>query len=157
MQASVVCVYLSLWVYQSGADVCSHEFVVHGDPSLWVHHSGDDVFLQELCVVGDLHCGFKKVELMSVCWNQLLAVACHRGFTKVELMSVCRNQLLLAVARQRGFTKVVLGDTATLLSVRIMTDMAKGKGSQVSFDTVSQLCVCVCVCVCMCVCVRTCM
>ena len=62
---------------------------------------------------------------------------------------VCRNQLLLAVARQRGFSKVVLGDTATLLSVRIMTDMAKGKGAQVSFDTVSvsQLHVFVCVCV----------
>ena len=57
----------------------------------------------------------------------------------VVSMFVCRNQLLLAVARQHGFSKVVLGDTATLLSVRIMTDMAKGKGAQVSFDTVSQL------------------
>ena len=65
----------------------------------------------------------------------------------VMSMFVCRNQLLLAVARQHGFSKVVLGDTATLLSMRIMTDMAKGKGAQVSFDTVSvsQLHVYVCV------------
>ncbi|KAK7113947.1 cytoplasmic tRNA 2-thiolation protein 2-A-like isoform X1 [Littorina saxatilis] len=54
---------------------------------------------------------------------------------KEEFIRVLRNQVLLGVARERGFTKVVVGDTATALSVRIMTDMAKGKGSQVSFDT----------------------
>ncbi|XP_076449323.1 cytoplasmic tRNA 2-thiolation protein 2-like isoform X2 [Babylonia areolata] len=54
---------------------------------------------------------------------------------KEEFIRVLRNQLLVAVARQLGWRKVVVGDTATLLSVRIMTDMAKGKGSQVSLDT----------------------
>ena len=71
-------------------------------------------------------------------------------FAGISGVSVCcRNQLLLAVARQHGFSKVVQGDTATLLSVRIMTDMAKGKGAQVSFDTVSvnQRHACVCVCI----------
>ncbi|KAL8574603.1 hypothetical protein ACOMHN_061603 [Nucella lapillus] len=55
--------------------------------------------------------------------------------SKEEFIRVLKNQLLVEAARQRGFGKVVVGDTATHLSIRIMTDMAKGKGAQVSFDT----------------------
>lgn len=54
---------------------------------------------------------------------------------KEEFIRVLRNQLLVEAARERGFSKVVVADTATHLSIRIMTDFAKGKGAQVSFDT----------------------
>lgn len=43
----------------------------------------------------------------------------------------------MAAARRHGFDKILVGECSTRLSVRILTDMAEGRGSQVASDTVS--------------------
>ncbi|XP_059172755.1 cytoplasmic tRNA 2-thiolation protein 2-like [Physella acuta] len=46
-----------------------------------------------------------------------------------------RNQLLAAAARKLGVTKVLTAESATRLAVRILSDVAQGRGSQVSLNT----------------------
>ncbi|RUS92174.1 hypothetical protein EGW08_000027 [Elysia chlorotica] len=47
-----------------------------------------------------------------------------------------RNQLLVAAAQQLGFSKILTAESSTRLAVRILSDIAQGRGSQVSLDTV---------------------
>ena len=57
-------------------------------------------------------------------------LSCYFGF-------VCRNKLILAIAKDCGYSKVMLGNCGTQLAVRLLTDMAIGRGSHAAMETVS--------------------
>ncbi|GFR82048.1 cytoplasmic tRNA 2-thiolation protein 2 [Elysia marginata] len=46
-----------------------------------------------------------------------------------------KNQLLVVAARQLGFSKILTAESSTRLAVRILSDVAQGRGSQLSLDT----------------------
>ncbi|GFN92363.1 cytoplasmic tRNA 2-thiolation protein 2 [Plakobranchus ocellatus] len=46
-----------------------------------------------------------------------------------------RNQMLVQAACQLGFSKVLTAENSTHLAIRILSDIAQGRGSQVSLDT----------------------
>ena len=54
---------------------------------------------------------------------------------KEDLMRTLRNQLLLATARKEGYSKVMLADCATRLSIRLMSDISQGRGGDLPYDT----------------------
>ena len=45
--------------------------------------------------------------------------------------------LILEIARDCGYSKVMLGHCGTQLAVRLLTDMAVGRGSNAAMETVS--------------------
>ncbi len=57
-----------------------------------------------------------------------------------DLSFVFRLQLLLAVARHRGHSKVIVGDTATRLSTRLVASITQGRGAHLAHDMVSCTC-----------------
>ncbi|CAG5136041.1 unnamed protein product [Candidula unifasciata] len=46
-----------------------------------------------------------------------------------------RNQLIVCIVRQMGFSKVLTAECSTRLSIKILTDIAQGRGSQLSLNT----------------------
>jgi len=46
-----------------------------------------------------------------------------------------RNQLLVSIARHMGISKVLTAECSTRLGVRILSDVAQGRGSQVALNT----------------------
>lgn len=50
-----------------------------------------------------------------------------------------RYDLMAQFANSNNFTKMIVGDTASRLSVNILSNMAQGKGAHIAYDTVSQL------------------
>ncbi|XP_078689420.1 cytoplasmic tRNA 2-thiolation protein 2-like [Branchiostoma floridae x Branchiostoma belcheri] len=54
---------------------------------------------------------------------------------KEDLLQMLRSKLLVRVARMHGYTKVMVGDSGTRLSVRIMADIAKGRGAALPLNT----------------------
>lgn len=50
----------------------------------------------------------------------------------------CRQKILIDLARKEGYSKVMLGDCSTRLAVRLLTDIAQGRGAHVAMDTVRQ-------------------
>ena len=50
---------------------------------------------------------------------------------------IFRNKLVLEVARHCGYSKVMMGNCGTQLAVRLLTDMAVGRGSHAAMETVS--------------------
>ncbi|XP_071957375.1 cytoplasmic tRNA 2-thiolation protein 2-A-like isoform X2 [Antedon mediterranea] len=55
--------------------------------------------------------------------------------TKEDLLWQLRHQLLIEVARQRGCTKIMLADSGTLVSIRILANIAQGRGAALPLDT----------------------
>ena len=45
--------------------------------------------------------------------------------------------MILEVARNYGYSKVMLGNCGTQLAVQLLTDMAVGRGSHAAMETVS--------------------
>lgn len=64
-----------------------------------------------------------------------LFAALKSDSAREEFLRVAKLRLLVAVARMKGFDKILVGDSSTRLSVRILTDMAQGRGSHVALDT----------------------
>lgn len=68
----------------------------------------------------------------SSCPNGLLAPAglsrCHR---------VPRGHLILHTARARGYPKVMTGESCTRVAVKLLTNLALGRGAFLAVDTVS--------------------
>ncbi|XP_035667232.1 cytoplasmic tRNA 2-thiolation protein 2-like [Branchiostoma floridae] len=54
---------------------------------------------------------------------------------KEDLLQILRSKLLVRVARTHGYTKVMVGDSGTRLSVRIMADIAQGRGAALPLNT----------------------
>ncbi|XP_066273775.1 cytoplasmic tRNA 2-thiolation protein 2-like [Branchiostoma lanceolatum] len=54
---------------------------------------------------------------------------------KEDLLQMLRSKLLVKVARMHGYTKVMVGDSGTRLSVRIMANIAQGRGSALPLNT----------------------
>lgn len=55
--------------------------------------------------------------------------------SKEDFIRNLRNQLLVCIARQMGFTKIITAECSTRLGVRILTDVAQGRGSQLALNT----------------------
>ncbi|XP_074142308.1 cytoplasmic tRNA 2-thiolation protein 2 isoform X2 [Sminthopsis crassicaudata] len=54
---------------------------------------------------------------------------------KEELLQTLRAHLLLHTARLHGYSKVMLGDSCTRLAIKLMTNLALGRGAFLAWDT----------------------
>ncbi|XP_043840138.1 cytoplasmic tRNA 2-thiolation protein 2 isoform X2 [Dromiciops gliroides] len=54
---------------------------------------------------------------------------------KEELLQTLRAHLILHVARVHGYSKVMLGDSCTRLAIKLMTNLALGRGAFLAWDT----------------------
>ena len=54
---------------------------------------------------------------------------------KEDLLKILRNQLLLTVARKEGYSKVMVADCASRLSVRLLSNVSQGRGGDLPYDT----------------------
>ena len=90
----------------------------------------EDVFDIEKFRVDDSTCTKDNVaKLMSLFETTLSLTA------KEDLVKTLRIRLLLETARKEGYSKVMLGDCATRLSIRLLSDISQGRGSDLPFDT----------------------
>ncbi|KAM4833505.1 cytoplasmic tRNA 2-thiolation protein 2 isoform 3-T3 [Thomomys bottae] len=55
--------------------------------------------------------------------------------TKEELLQTLRAHLILHVARVHGYSKVMMGDSCTRLAIKLMTNLALGRGAFLAWDT----------------------
>ncbi|XP_036605301.1 cytoplasmic tRNA 2-thiolation protein 2 [Trichosurus vulpecula] len=54
---------------------------------------------------------------------------------KEELLQTLQTHLILHVARVQGYSKVMLGDSCTRLAIKLMTNLALGRGAFLAWDT----------------------
>lgn len=54
---------------------------------------------------------------------------------KEDLLKTLRGQLLLTTARNQGYSKIMLADCATRISVRLLSDISQGRGGDLPYDT----------------------
>nr|XP_020138377.1 cytoplasmic tRNA 2-thiolation protein 2-like [Microcebus murinus] len=54
---------------------------------------------------------------------------------KEELLQTLRTHLILHVARAHGYSKVMTGESCTRLAVKLMTNLALGRGAFLAWDT----------------------
>ncbi|XP_042558138.1 cytoplasmic tRNA 2-thiolation protein 2 [Dipodomys spectabilis] len=54
---------------------------------------------------------------------------------KEELLQTLRAHLILHVARVHGYSKVMMGDSCTRLAIKLMTNLALGRGAFLAWDT----------------------
>ncbi|XP_008838763.1 cytoplasmic tRNA 2-thiolation protein 2 isoform X1 [Nannospalax galili] len=54
---------------------------------------------------------------------------------KEELLQTLRNHLILHVARSYGYCKVMTGESCTRLAIKLMTNLALGRGAFLAWDT----------------------
>ncbi|XP_049719714.1 cytoplasmic tRNA 2-thiolation protein 2 isoform X2 [Elephas maximus indicus] len=55
--------------------------------------------------------------------------------TKEELLQTLRTHLILHVARTHGYSKVMMGDSCTRLAIKLLTNLALGRGAFLAWDT----------------------
>ncbi|XP_068811640.1 cytoplasmic tRNA 2-thiolation protein 2 [Struthio camelus] len=54
---------------------------------------------------------------------------------KEELLQMLRTHLILHTARTQGYTKVMMGDSCTRVAVKLLTNLALGRGAFLAMDT----------------------
>ncbi|KAK9392635.1 cytoplasmic tRNA 2-thiolation protein 2 [Crotalus adamanteus] len=54
---------------------------------------------------------------------------------KEELLQTLRTHLMLHVARKNGYTKVMVGDSCTRVSTKLLTNLCLGRGAFLAMDT----------------------
>ncbi|XP_070941198.1 cytoplasmic tRNA 2-thiolation protein 2 isoform X1 [Macaca nemestrina] len=54
---------------------------------------------------------------------------------KEELLQTLRTHLILHMARAHGYSKVMTGDSCTRLAIKLMTNLALGRGAFLAWDT----------------------
>ncbi|XP_028930676.1 cytoplasmic tRNA 2-thiolation protein 2 isoform X2 [Ornithorhynchus anatinus] len=54
---------------------------------------------------------------------------------KEELLQTLRSHLILHLAREKGYSKVMMGDSCTRLAIKLMTNLALGRGAFLALDT----------------------
>uniref|UniRef100_A0A8C6XBF5 Cytoplasmic tRNA 2-thiolation protein 2 n=1 Tax=Naja naja TaxID=35670 RepID=A0A8C6XBF5_NAJNA len=54
---------------------------------------------------------------------------------KEELLQTLRTHLVLHVARRNGYTKVMVGDSCTRVSIKLLTNLSLGRGAFLAMDT----------------------
>lgn len=54
---------------------------------------------------------------------------------KEDLLKSLRHHVILGIARKEGYTKVMHGDCATRLSVRLLSNISQGRGGALPYDT----------------------
>lgn len=98
----------------------------------------EDIFSQVLYAQDDARCCKKSetavsgsnAEKMRSLFDTMPSVT-----EKEDLLKTLRGQLLLAVARSEGYSKVMVADCATRLSVRLLSDISQGRGGDLPYDT----------------------
>ncbi|KAM5263049.1 cytoplasmic tRNA 2-thiolation protein 2 [Ctenodactylus gundi] len=55
--------------------------------------------------------------------------------TKEELLQTLRSHLILHVARAHGYSKVMTGESCTRLAIKLLTNLALGRGAFLAWDT----------------------
>ena len=53
---------------------------------------------------------------------------------KEDWLVTLRNEVLCRVAKEKGFSKVMLGNCATRLSIRLLSNISQGRGAALPFD-----------------------
>lgn len=64
------------------------------------------------------------------CFNSLPSLT-----AKEDLLRSLRHQLFVRIALREGYPKVMVGDCASRISVRILSDISQGRGEALPFDT----------------------
>ncbi|KQK80116.1 cytoplasmic tRNA 2-thiolation protein 2 [Amazona aestiva] len=54
---------------------------------------------------------------------------------KEELLQMLRTHLILQTARTKGYTKVMTGETCTRVAIKLLTNLALGRGAFLAVDT----------------------
>ncbi|XP_062442896.1 cytoplasmic tRNA 2-thiolation protein 2 isoform X2 [Rhea pennata] len=54
---------------------------------------------------------------------------------KEELLQMLRTHLILHTARTQGYTKVMMGDSCTRVAIKLLTNLALGRGAFLAMDT----------------------
>jgi len=99
----------------------------------------EDVFGLEKSTQGDAICckkldklgaGEDHAEKLKKLFEATLSVTAKEDFLKT-----LRSQLLLATARREGYSKIMLADCATRISVRLLSDISQGRGGDLPYDT----------------------
>lgn len=62
---------------------------------------------------------------------------CTKDRKILHLFTFHRQNLLSQIARRDGFRKVLVGVNATKLAVRLLSNVAQGRGATLPFDVVS--------------------
>ncbi|XP_050398297.2 cytoplasmic tRNA 2-thiolation protein 2-A [Patella vulgata] len=75
------------------------------------------------------HCQHKMAEFTDVLSSMKSLTA------KEDFIKTLRTQLILSIAKQMGYSKIMTADTNSRLAVNILSDIAQGRGSQVSYET----------------------
>ena len=90
----------------------------------------EDVFDLEKFTVDDSTCTKDNVAKLKSLFETTLSLT-----AKEDLVKTLRLRLLLETARKEGYSKVMLGDCATRLSIRLLSDISQGRGGDLPFDT----------------------
>ncbi|KAM9192090.1 cytoplasmic tRNA 2-thiolation protein 2 isoform 2-T2 [Dugong dugon] len=71
-----------------------------------------------------------KTEALSRLFNSVRTLT-----AKEELLQTLRTHLILHVARTHGYSKVMTGDSCTRLAIKLLTNLALGRGAFLAWDT----------------------
>ncbi|XP_013408735.1 cytoplasmic tRNA 2-thiolation protein 2-A [Lingula anatina] len=77
-----------------------------------------------------LHVSEKDQEELKSLWNSVKTLS-----AKEEMIRTLRSRLLVSIATAGGYSKVLVGDTGTKLSIRLLSDVAQGRGMHLPFET----------------------
>ncbi|XP_067937419.1 cytoplasmic tRNA 2-thiolation protein 2-B-like isoform X2 [Watersipora subatra] len=66
--------------------------------------------------------------------NQLFHAA-ETATAKEQLLCTLRREIMIQVAKAEGYSKVIVADTSSRLSIAFLSNMAMGKGAHISYDT----------------------
>ena len=99
----------------------------------------EDIFSQGQCLQDDEMC-CNKVEGERTKTHQVeklknLFDATSSMTAKEDLLRTLRGKLLLATARNIGYSKIMFADCASRISVRLLSDISQGRGGDLPYDT----------------------
>jgi cytoplasmic tRNA 2-thiolation protein 2 len=70
------------------------------------------------------------IQKLKRCFDSLMSLT-----AKEDLLKSMKQQLLIKVAIKEGYPKVMMGDSSSRISVRILSNISQGRGEALSFDT----------------------
>ncbi|KAM6118050.1 LOW QUALITY PROTEIN: cytoplasmic tRNA 2-thiolation protein 2 [Pterocles gutturalis] len=73
----------------------------------------------------------------AACTQELLRLfeAVETTTAREELLQMLRTHLILQTARTRGYTKVMTGESCTRVAIKLLTNLALGRGAFLAIDT----------------------
>ena len=100
----------------------------------------EDIFSPGQCLQADAMCCNNKVEGEQTRTHQAeklknLFDTTSSMTAKEDLLRTLRSKLLLATARNIGYSKIMFADCASRISVRLLSDISQGRGGDLPYDT----------------------